>query len=453
MSSRERRLSSDHLKTRKWLLLAFCLLLCSRPLRADNQIIVRTTLGLPFLQQVCVFENCSVTQSLGDPLHQLFLLRTPTDPTGLVTVLRILPGIIDAEVDQLISLVGEPNLVPTPLPSGLMSNRNLVGSCGSAVAVWDSYANQPAASIVRVQEAQTQFCGTGIVADIDTGVDPDHPALTGVLLPGYDFTRNQQGASELNDLNPADFPTYPPPQCSSSTCPSPAIVNQSSAAILDQSSAAILDQDPQYAAFGHGTMVMGVIHLVAPNAGLLPLKAFHSDGTGNLSDILRAIYYAVQNGANVINMSFDFTEDSRELRSALKYANQSSVIAVASAGNDGKMETVYPASLQTLVMGVASTNDLDMRSSFSNFGDATVWVAAPGEAIVTTYPFGTYAAGWGTSFSAPFVSGTASLLLNKQAGTNEAQASGAVGHAVPIGPNMGNGRLDIVQALQALSPP
>jgi len=45
-----------------------------------------------------------------------------------------------------------------------------------------------------------------------------------------------------------------------------------------------------------------------------------------------------------------------------------------------------------------------MRSSFSNYGDAVVWVAAP-ESIVTTYPFSTYAAGWGTSFSAPFVSG------------------------------------------------
>src|SRR5260221_5307364 len=103
-------------------------------------------------------------------------------------------------------------------------------------------------------------------------------------------------------------------------------------------------------------------------------------------------------------------------------------------------------------MGVASTNDLDARSSFSNYGNAIVWVAAPGEGVVTTYPFSTYAAGWGTSFSAPFVSGATALLLNKQAKTNESQASAAVAHAVPVGPDMGNGRLDIVQALQALSP-
>jgi hypothetical protein len=256
----------------------------------------------------------------------------------------------------------------------------------------------------------------------------------------------------LNDLTQTDFTVYPPPACNSTSCPSPATVNQSSAAILDQSSAAILDQNVKYAAFGHGTMVLGVIHLVAPKAKLLPLKAFHSDGTGFLSDILRAIYYAVQNGANVINMSFDFTTNSPELASALDYANQSALICAASAGNDGQKEIVYPAALQSVVMGVASTNDLDMRSSFSNYGNAIVWVAAPGEGIVTTYPFNSYAAGWGTSFSAPFVSGASALLLNKQTNTNESQAAAAVAHAAPVGPDMGNGRLDIVQALGALSP-
>src|SRR5207253_3749616 len=104
---------------------------------------------------------------------------------------------------------------------------------------------------------------------------------------------------------------------------------------------------------------------------------------------------------------------------------------------------------QNDVMGVASTSDQDTRSSFSNYGNAIVWVAAPGEAIVTTYPFGTYAAGWGTSFSAPFVSGGSSLLLNMQANTNEPKAARAVAHAVPVGAKMGHGRLDLVQEIGA----
>jgi subtilisin family serine protease len=274
-------------------------------------------------------------------------------------------------------------------------------------------------------------------------VDPNHPALQGVLLPGWDFTRNQAGGSEMTDLQ---APLTSPPPCTD--CPA-AVVNQSTAAVLDQSTAAVLDGNPEYAAFGHGTMVMGVIHLVAPQAKLLPLKAFHSDGTAFLSDILSAIYFAVQNQASVINMSFDLKTKSHELSKALDFANQQNVICIASVGNDGAMEIVYPAALQNDVMGVASTSDLDQRSTFSNFGDAIVWVAAPGEAIISTYPFGSYGAAWGTSFSAPFLAGAAALLLDQKPSTNEPQAAAAVAHAVPVGPDMGNGRLDLVQALAA----
>ena len=434
------------MKRLPWFLVGLFLMLSAVPSKAQNRVIVRTTLGLSGLQDLCLLNVCNVVRGLEDPLNQLFLVSTPLSAQTLVDVLRLLPGIVDAEVDQLLNLVGGLNVVPTTLPSGLLSERSPTSICGSTV--WDSYANQPAATIVQVPAAQQQFCGAGVVADIDTGVDPTHPAFAGVLLTGYDFTRNQAGASELNDIDPSDFPVYPPPPCSLTACPTPGTVNKSSVAILDQASEAILDGNVKYAAFGHGTMVMGVIHLVAPKAKLLPLKAFQSNGTGRLADVLRAVYYAVSNGANVINMSFDFTTSSPELKSALDFANQSSLVSIASVGNNGKEEQVFPAAWQSDVMGVASTSDLDARSSFSDFGDSIVWVAAPGEAIITTYPFDTYAAGWGTSFSAPFVSGAASLLLNQQSKIDQSQAAAAIANAVPVGPNMGNGRLAIEQALQ-----
>src|SRR5258708_5331681 len=430
-----------------WLAGTLLILLCTTPALADNRFIVRSTLGPSVLGQFCLFRGCSVIGPLDRALNQVFLLTTPSaiDPAVFLFVLQNTPGILDAELDQLISLIGGLSTVTAP-PPGLTDNSpaNLFGT-----RVWNGYANQPASAIVHVPDAQNTFdvTGKGIVADIETGVDPGHPALISALLPGYDFTRNRVGGSEMTD-----FASPPPPPCPDCQ---PAIVNQSSAAILDQSSAAILDGNLQYAAFGHGTMVLGVIHLLAPKAQLLPLKTFRSDGTGFLSDILRAIYFAVRSNPNLINMSFDTTTNSTELKNALDYANQLNVICVASAGNDGQPAPpnfVYPAALQSDVMGVASTSDFDTRSTFSNYGNAILWVAAPGEAIITTYPFSTYAAGWGTSFSAPFVSGGVALMRNLRPDINESSAASALAHAQFVGPDMGNGRLDLVMALAALPP-
>jgi subtilisin family serine protease len=421
---------------KRMLWLSIAILLFVAPARAEHRFIVRTTLGLSGLQQTCLLQSCNVVRGLDGTANQLFLVTTSdlVNSNLFLNTLRLLPGIVDAEVDQILTISsGLATLTSAPPELSENSPLSYYGA-----QVWYGYANQPAAQIVRVSDTQNTFgvSGSGIVADIDTGVDPTHPALAGVLLSGYDFTRNQPGASEL-----LDWPYSTPPPCPNCQ---PAIVNQSSAAILDQSSAAILDGAP-YAAFGHGTMVVGIIHLVAPTSSILPLKAFHSDGTGYLSDILRAFYYAVQNQATIINMSFDFTTASQEMGSAINYANQHNVICVASVGNDGQSVTTYPASL-TGVIGVASTSDLDTRSTFSNYG-SEVWVAAPGEYIVTTYPFGTYSAGSGTSFSAPFVSGGTALLLSLNPAISPASSAQAVAHAKQLTSDLGNGRLDLYQAL------
>ena len=158
----------------RWLWVALLLCgLCSTQARADNRAIVRTTLGLQGLQAFCkglpLLQNCTVVTGLDGSLNQLFLLTTPLDLTTFLNLLGNTVGIVNAEADQLLSLVGGLNLVTTP-PAGL-SDTTPVSYSGSTV--WDGYVNQPAAGIVRVSEAQTTFkvLGTGIVADIDTGVD------------------------------------------------------------------------------------------------------------------------------------------------------------------------------------------------------------------------------------------------------------------------------------------
>jgi len=186
---------------------------------------------------------------------------------------------------------------------------------------------------------------------------------------------------------------------------------------------------------------------VAPTSNLMPLKAFTADGTGYTSDIIRAIYFAVPQ-VSALNMSFSMPQQSAELGNALDYAASHSVVSAAAAGNDGQPSVVYPAGFQNDVMGVGSTSLSETRSTFSNYG-SDVWVAAPGEGIISTYPFGTYAAGWGTSFSTPFVTGTVGLLANVQANMNEKAASSDIAHAEYIGYGMGHGELDVVRALNA----
>jgi Subtilase family len=388
------------------------------------------------LQAACRLLNCTVQHSLGDDLGQVFLVTTPNLLTLRLAV--TIPGILSIELDQTGKTTDPPS--QSGAPPALYDSRP-VNYYGTTVR--EGYVQQPAASIIGIANAHSAFNvrGSGIVAIIDTGVDPAHPVLQKVLVPGYDFTRNQPGmADEKADINQSTT----------------AVIDQSTTAVVDQSTTAVIDTNraatlnqPQYEGFGHGTMVAGVVHLVAPGAMIMPLKAFHVDGTGYASDVIRAINYAVANNAKVLNMSFSFPSSSTELQAAINNANKKGVVSVAAAGNDGKKTTVYPAGYSGMVMGVASTTNYDTRSAFSNYGPGLVWLAAPGEGVVTLYPYGSYAATWGTSFSTPMVAGAASLLLDLQSQCSEAQAAQALTHAKYINSDLGNGRLDLSRALLA----
>jgi subtilisin family serine protease len=436
------------MKRRIWILTAAIIVLSlfqAGPTAAQQQLIVRST-SLPLLKEACLLNSCQIVGNLDGTVNQLFLVTVPNlIPVNLLeNVLKLVPGVVDVEVNSLLSMT--PKVPLQYIPLGLYQT-NPISYYGAPV--WTGYALQPAAAIIQLPEAQAQFKTTGnaIVADIDTGADFTHPALKNVLLQGYDFTRNQVGGNEMADVTS-------PTVSSCSTCPK-AGVDQSTAAVLDQSTAAVLDQStaavldsPQYSDFGHGTMVLGVVHMVAPTAMLMPLKSFSSNGTGDLSNIIAAVYFAVQNKANVINMSFDFGSSySSELAQAIAYAEKNGVVCVASAGNEGSSAVVYPAGLAG-VMGAGSTNDSNQRSSFSNFGSQDVWVAAPGENIISTYPYDTYASESGTSFTAPMVSGTAALIFQMSTKSNAQEVSAAIAQAQALpSQNLGHGLLNVQNAL------
>ena len=423
-------------------IIAFTLLMsvvASPASAAGTRLIVRVNGGLPLIQTLCRLLRCNVNYGLGDPGGQLFLI---TAPDGLslntfLSVLRLQLGVLGVEVDFQGNILAGTDAPPQP-PAALF-DATPVNYYGTTVR--RGYVSQPATEIVGVANAQSQFKvdGYGIVAVIDTGVDPSHPVLMPVLMPGYDFTRNRDSADEKGDVQQSTAAVV--------DGVGPAWVNQSTAAVVDQSTAAVVDAR-QYAAYGHGTMVAGIIHLVAPKAMILPMKAFNADGSGYTSDVIRAIYKSVNANAKILNMSFSFASPSKELSTAITFANRNNVIVLAAVGNDGQKTTVYPAGYSDRVMGVASTTDSDLRSSFSNYG-SMVFVGAPGEGVVTTYPWGTYAAVWGTSFSTPFVSGAAALLLDVNVNASETDASAAIAHARLLGTDLGNGRLDIYQAVAA----
>src|SRR6266404_648760 len=414
----------------------------ANPAAAQNRYIVRTTGGLSSVLNLCNLLGCQVRGGLDGPVGQNFLVTSSNNilvniVNGAVNLVESLLGIVSIEADRLMP-IPQPSL--SSIPSGLYDTApvNYYGA-----TVWHGYAAQPAAQIIRLQDAQNGFriSGTGVVAVIDTGVDVNHPVLQAVLLPGYDFTRNQPGASEWLDVSGL-------PSGNSQGQQQPAFVQQSTAAVLDQSTAAVLDGGP-YSAFGHGTMTTGLVHLVAPKAQILPLKAFSSNGTGYLSNIVAALYYAVQHHANVVNMSFDLTSNSPSLTQAVSYANKAGVVLVAAARHESTSAPVYPAALNNYVVGIASTTNWDSRSSFSNYGSVDVLIAAPGENAISTYPGGTYASASGTSFSSPLVAGTVALMLSARSSLNQSQAASALSHAIHLTPDLNHGRLDIYQAVSA----
>ncbi len=330
--------------------------------------------------------------------------------------------------------------------ANVMADKTVVNYYGATVPA--PYINQQVAGLVHLPQALGRFgAGNTIVAVIDTGVDPNHPALKGVLVPGYDFTRNLAGfASEMPDLQQSTVAILEQSTVAILESKRAVQLNQSTVAILEQSTVAILESKPLPSDFGHGTMVAGLIHFVAPGVRIMPLKAFQADGTSNLSDIVRAIYYAVDHQARVINMSFSAKTPSPALSDALQYAWAHGVICVASAGNDGKEMKVYPAGSYGTI-GVGSTTMTDRRSAFSNFGTDSVKTSAPGEGLITTFPGNHYAGVWGTSFSSALVSGAVALMYEISPKLNASKVYDALDHGKRVELGMGDARLDLWSSL------
>lgn|GEM_PF-1569703 len=288
---------------------------------------------------------------------------------------------------------------------------------------------------VRAEDAWRASTGAGItIAVIDTGVDAAHPDLAGRVLPGYDAIRRRAGGTT----------------------------------------------DPN----GHGTHVAGAIvghgqvAGSAPDARVLPVRAMDNSGFGSTADIAAGIVWAVNNGADIINMSLGSTDADRAEAKVIKWAFKRGVLVVAAVGNEGSKRKVYPAAYKDAkrdaqvkkdpVLGVGAVHRSGAHPSFSQRGKF-VDVAAPGVRVLSTAPVGKGSYGWqsGTSMASPITAGVAAVAMSQwnasgRAGSGKARAVGVSSvlrsTARDLGATgtdklFGSGAVDAVAALAALGAP
>jgi thermitase len=213
-----------------------------------------------------------------------------------------------------------------------------------------------------------------VIAIIDTGVDIQHPDLAAKLTSGYDFVDND------NDPDDAD---------------------------------------------GHGTHCAGIaagignngigIAGLALNCRIMPVRVLGSFG-GTAEWVANGITYAANNGAKVLSLSLGSPGASTMIHDAIKGAVSRGAVVVAAAGNNGVTDKFYPAGFPETI-AVASTDQNDARSGFSNYGKDWVDVAAPGSGILSTLPGG-YGNASGTSMACPYVAGLAGLVFSSYPGAS-----------------------------------
>jgi subtilisin family serine protease len=243
-----------------------------------------------------------------------------------------------------------------------------------------TFGSQYAAGTLGLDAAHAQASGQGtMVAVLDTGIDTSHPLLAGNIAPGgWNFIA---GNDDVVDL-----------------------VN------------------------GHGTFVAGLVHLVAPDAQLLPVVVLDSNGTGDAWLLTKGLFHAIDAGADVINLSLGSTYNSEAVGDAMEVAKLAGITVVSAGGNwglGGDVWEEFPAAFSN-GLGVASVDDLDVKAAFSNYNSKFA-ISAPGTSapqqgapdgfdpdrtIYSALPagLGPYGIWEGTSFSTAFVAGTAALL-------------------------------------------
>jgi thermitase len=216
--------------------------------------------------------------------------------------------------------------------------------------------------------------------------------------------------------------------------------------------------------YGHGTHIAGIIAAnnnnigiigVAPEVKLLNVKVADDRGRCQVQNLVAGIIWAVDMGADVINISIQIKESSPDLQKAIDYAWNNGVIVVAAAGNNVTQSQVFPAAYDSVIAVAASDNNGDL-APLSNYGE---WIdlAAPGHNVFSLLPGNKYGYETGTSFAAGYVSGIAALLVGlvgdqNNSGTNNDEIASVLRSGyTETGDNRINGVVDAESILNQVN--
>lgn len=298
------------------------------------------------------------------------LLTVPPgqDPEAFALQLAQAPEIVWAEVDQRMDCVatgptlvgaigaGRGSTIATVFDpnASYQANREVLGQIGHVHYPW-----LPTHRNVRV----------GI---LDTGLSSRQP----ILLKSVVATRDFIGKRSIED-----GPTF-----------------------NDSNANGTVDE-----AAGHGTMVAGIVHQVAPYAKLVIGRVADSDGTATAWSLVGGIGFAVINECEVINISLGSLSDIPAVSDVLDYCEQNRVLVVAAGGNSDNDEVVYPARSQK-VLTVVGVDHVDKKAKFSNYSRRAD-VTAPSTGIISAWWNGQTGVWSGTSFASPFVAGAVADAL------------------------------------------
>ena len=366
----------------------------------------KSTSSESFIGKAVTEKSMTLRGSWGGLNMHHFALPEGKSVESAITELQADPSVQYAEPNYIVhkQSVGEPTgTMPYSQARGHSEfNQSNVVRTQSANQVASPSMEQTGAPIDEQGAWTNQTSGKDplIVAVIDTGIDFNHSVFTdtGVIwqnpgetaVDGIDNDRN----GYIDDVHGWNF-----------------VANTNS---------------PQDDA-GHGTHVSGIILGVTQNIfanqlapatiRIMPLKFLDSNGSGSTSDAVKAIYYAVNNGARVLNNSWGGGGFSTSLLDAIAYAYDHKAVFVAAAGNaasNNDQTPTYPANYNVPnIISIAATEDYDTMASFSNFGAQSVHLGSPGVGVYSTLPNESIGRSSGTSMATPFVSGVAALMLRE----------------------------------------